>query len=92
MSEFIVSARKYRPDTFESVVAQKSLTTTLKNAIHSERGHCGFETKVEILMIDDVFVKRSLSGKINEVELILQKMIEVRSSFVYPVQVNIRIV
>ena len=64
----------------------------VKNAIHSERGHCGFETKVEILMIDDMFVKRSLSGKINEVELTLQKMIEVRSSFTYPVQVNIRIV
>lgn len=64
----------------------------VKNTIHSERGHCGFETKIEILMIDDVFVKRSLAGKINEVELILQKMIEVRSSFAYPVQVNIRIV
>ena len=35
---------------------------------------------------------QNLAGKINEVELILQKMIEVRSSFVYPVQVNIRIV
>ena len=35
MESYIVSARKYRPDTFESVVAQKSLTTTLKNAIHS---------------------------------------------------------
>ena len=37
MENYIVSARKYRPDTFESVVAQKSLTTTLKNAIHSGR-------------------------------------------------------
>ena len=35
MENYIVSARKYRPDTFETVVAQKSLTTTLKNAIHS---------------------------------------------------------
>ena len=35
MDNYIVSARKYRPDTFESVVAQKSLTTTLKNAIQS---------------------------------------------------------
>ena len=35
MENYIVSARKYRPDTFESVVAQKSLTRTLKNAIHS---------------------------------------------------------
>ena len=36
MSEFIVSARKYRPATFASVVGQKHITSTLKNAI--ERG------------------------------------------------------
>ncbi len=35
MENYIVSARKYRPDTFDSVVAQKSLTTTLKNAIQT---------------------------------------------------------
>ena len=35
MENYIVSARKYRPDTFETVVAQESLTTTLKNAIHT---------------------------------------------------------
>lgn len=33
MSEYIVSARKYRPMTFDSVVGQSSLTTTLKNAV-----------------------------------------------------------
>ncbi len=33
MENFIVSARKYRPSTFASVVGQKSITTTLKNAI-----------------------------------------------------------
>jgi DNA polymerase-3 subunit gamma/tau len=33
MDNFIVSARKYRPTTFTSVVGQKSITTTLKNAI-----------------------------------------------------------
>ncbi len=37
MSNFIVSARKYRPSTFQSVVGQKSLTTTLKNAIKSDK-------------------------------------------------------
>ena len=36
MGEFIVSARKYRPATFLSVVGQQSITSTLKNAI--ERG------------------------------------------------------
>lgn len=35
MNNFIVSARKYRPTTFASVVGQKSITTTLKNAIQN---------------------------------------------------------
>ena len=35
MDNYIVSARKYRPMTFNSVVGQRSLTTTLKNAIAS---------------------------------------------------------
>ena len=33
MENYIVSARKYRPATFESVVGQRALTITLKNAI-----------------------------------------------------------
>lgn len=33
MSEFIVSARKYRPTTFSSVIGQPVITTTLKSAI-----------------------------------------------------------
>lgn len=37
MENFIVSARKYRPDTFETVVAQASITNTLKNAITSSQ-------------------------------------------------------
>ncbi len=35
MGEYIVSARKYRPLTFDSVVGQHALTTTLKNSIAS---------------------------------------------------------
>ena len=33
MENYIVSARKYRPSSFDSVVGQRALTTTLKNAI-----------------------------------------------------------
>lgn len=36
MSDFIVSARKYRPQTFDTVVGQKSITNTLKNAIKTD--------------------------------------------------------
>ena len=35
MEEYIVSARKYRPMSFDAVVGQESLTTTLKNAVKS---------------------------------------------------------
>lgn len=37
MENYIVSARKYRPMTFDTVVGQEALTTTLKNAISSGR-------------------------------------------------------
>ena len=35
MENFIVSARKYRPDRFDKVVGQQNITNTLKNAIHN---------------------------------------------------------
>ncbi|MFD1768197.1 DNA polymerase III subunit gamma/tau [Sphingobacterium suaedae] len=37
MDNFIVSARKYRPITFDSVVGQQHITSTLKNAIHNSQ-------------------------------------------------------
>ena len=37
MENYLVSARKYRPDTFQSVVGQSALTTTLKNAIKNKQ-------------------------------------------------------
>lgn len=37
MENYIVSARKYRPNTWESVVGQDTITSTLQNAISSEK-------------------------------------------------------
>jgi DNA polymerase III subunit gamma/tau len=37
MENFIVSARKYRPDTFQTVVGQPSISSTLKNAIKNNQ-------------------------------------------------------
>lgn len=40
MDKFIVSARKYRPQAFDTVVGQAHITTTLKNAIkHNQLAH-----------------------------------------------------
>lgn len=78
--------RRYNLDA--SMVSQ----IRVKNQIHTERGHSGFETLVEITLIGDVFVKRSFSDKCLQAEVVLQKLIEVRSATPYPVQVSIRIV
>ena len=37
MSNFLVSARKYRPVSFKDVVGQETITTTLKNAITNNK-------------------------------------------------------
>jgi len=37
MSDFLVSARKYRPVNFDDVVGQEIITTTLKNAIKNNK-------------------------------------------------------
>ncbi|MBQ8650307.1 MAG: AAA family ATPase, partial [Flavobacteriales bacterium] len=37
MEQFVVSARKYRPQTFEQVVGQGHIALTLENAVKSEK-------------------------------------------------------
>lgn len=64
----------------------------VRNVQHTERDHCGFETQVFITLKDNPFIKRSFQDKIPMTELTLQKMIEVRSANVFPVQVTIEIV
>lgn len=50
---------------------------------------CGYEMVVWIVLNDSPFIRRSFADKIPMVEVLLQKMIEVRSTNVYPIQVNI---
>lgn len=63
----------------------------VRNSRHTERNHCGLETQVYISLKNDPFIKRSFQGKIPMTEMVLQKMIEVRSANILPVQVNIEI-
>ena len=53
MSDFVVTARKYRPSNFDSVIGQISITSTLKNAIKSNQlGHSvGLEGLVRHLVL-----------------------------------------
>ena len=51
---------------------------------------CGYEIVVEIVLGGNTFVKRSFADKIPQAEMLLEKMIEVRSANIYPVRVSIR--
>lgn len=52
---------------------------------------CGYEIVVEIALAGTPFVKRSFSDKLSQAELLMRKMIEVRSTSIYPVRVQITI-
>ena len=52
---------------------------------------CGYEIAVQITLLGNSFVKRSLTEQLPVAEILLQKMMEVRSTNIYPIRVNINI-
>jgi hypothetical protein len=67
----------------------KSLTVNRRQQL--DRRGCGYEIVVEIVLADNPFVKRSFAEKASRVEILMQKMIEVRSTNIYPVIVTLNI-
>lgn len=67
----------------------KSLTVNRRQQM--ERHGCGYEIVVEIVLTDNSFVRRSFAEKVSRVEILMQKMIEVRSTNIYPVIVTLNI-
>lgn len=63
----------------------------IRHVLQEERNNCGYQIWVEIIIISSPFIKRHFTEKIPQAELFIQKMMEVRSTTVYPIQVNIRI-
>lgn len=52
---------------------------------------CGYEILVDIVVADNSFVRRGFAGKKDAVAMLLQSMISVRSTNIYPVKVSIHI-
>ena len=50
---------------------------------------CGYEIATEIRLADNPFIKKSFAGRIHHIELLMQKMMEVRSANIYPIRVSI---
>lgn len=69
------------------MVRDISIQRRLQEDIH----RCGYEILVNIVLTGSAFVKRSLADKIPETQILMQKMIEVRSANIYPIVVSINI-
>ena len=67
----------------------KSLTVSRRQ--QKDRHGCGYMIVVEIVLVDNPFVKRSFAEKASRVEILMQKMIEVRSTNIYPVVISLSI-
>ena len=52
---------------------------------------CGYEVIVEITLVNNPVIIRGFSDKMQQVAILIEKMIEVRSANVYPVFVTIKI-
>lgn len=63
----------------------------IRHLLLEGRDNYGYVIRIEILIFNSPFVKRHFTEKIPQAELFIQKMIEVRSSTVYPIQVSIRL-
>jgi hypothetical protein len=72
-----------------NIASSQIKNINVRNSISSATDSCGFETEVLITLVDDIFVQRSFADKIPQAELVIQKMMEVRSASMYPMHVKI---
>ena len=63
----------------------------LNRRLQQEGVRCGYEMVAEITLVGNSFVRRSFADKLPMAEILLEKMIEVRSTNIYPVRIHINI-
>ena len=73
------------------IVRDMVRSLTVNRRQQKDRHSCGYEIVVEITLADNPFVRRSFAEKVSRVEILMQKMIEVRSTNIYPVVVTLNI-
>lgn len=72
-----------------SIVPKMVSSISVSHAQQQDRIACGYAFYVNIELEENPFVKRSFSDKIPQAEMLLQRMMEVRSANIYPIFVNI---
>jgi len=66
-------------------------SVTVSHRMQADPHGCGYEVLAEIVLADNTFVRRSFAEKIPQIEILMEKLMEVRSANVYPIRVSISI-
>ena len=74
-----------------SIIPDMVRSISVKHLLHNDRTETGYAIHVDINLQENLFIKRSFADKINQAETLLQKMMEVRSTGIYPILVTIQI-
>jgi len=73
------------------IVKEMVKNIRVKARLQQEARNSGYGIIVEIVLKENLFIKRSFVNKIPQVEILLRKMMEVRGTNIYPIQVLIRV-
>lgn len=76
--------------THYSIPSEMVKKITVKHHLQEQGANAGYEIWVDILVQETPFVTRYFTDKIPQAELFIEKMMETRSTTLYPIQVNIR--
>lgn len=93
----IVTPADIKVFCYKELTTRYELSESMVNQIRVSRRQtmgfkdCGYEILVEITLADNTFVKSILGNSLPTVAILMQKMIEIRSTGIYPVSVNITI-
>ena len=74
-----------------NIASSQIRNISVRNQISADKWTSGFETEVTITLVNDIFIQRSFTEKMCQAEMILEKMIGVRSASMYPIRVSIEL-
>ena len=73
------------------ITRQMVRSITVSHRQEQERWNAGYEILVEVVLKDNAFIRRGFEEKISQAEILMQAMMSVRCTNIYPIEVTIQI-
>jgi hypothetical protein len=96
-SDRIVTPADIKVFCFKELMMQYGISNNMVKRIRVnkrqtlDRQTGGYEILVEVVLADNSFIRRNFADKLPAAEILLQRLMEVRSTHVYPIQVSISV-